>query len=117
MRLYRPEAATLAQLSPELLDDLSLAERVGRAFHVLDSVAGFASPLPMPDAIAAWHGYGNNPARRFDVHWKVIKSVFVEQPTASYSMSEHTHITQPCCSLTAYRMHCSPCYKASHWAW
>lgn len=56
MRLYRPEAATLAQLSPELLDDLSLAERVGRAFHVLDSVAGFASPLPMPDAVAAWYG-------------------------------------------------------------
>ena len=89
----------MAQLSPEVLDDLSLAERVGRAFHVLDSVAGFVSPLPMPDAIAAWYEYGNNPARRFDVHWKVIKSRFVEQTTVSYSMSEHTHITQPCCSF------------------
>jgi len=57
MRLCRPEAATLAQLSPELLDDLSLAERVGRAYHVLDSVADFASPLPMPDAVAAWYGH------------------------------------------------------------
>jgi len=55
MRLCRPEAATLARLSPELLDDLSLAERVGRAYHVLDSVADFASPLPMPDAVAAWY--------------------------------------------------------------
>jgi len=57
MRLCRPEAATLAQLSPELLDDLSPAERVGRAYHVLNSVADFASPLPMPGAVAAWCGH------------------------------------------------------------
>ncbi len=54
MRLCRPDAATLAQLSPELLDDLSPAERVGRAYHVFNSVADFASPLLMPDAVAAW---------------------------------------------------------------
>jgi len=24
---------------------------------VLDSVADFASPLPMPDAVAAWYGH------------------------------------------------------------
>jgi len=30
---------------------------VGRAYHVLDSVADFASPLPMPDAVAAWYGH------------------------------------------------------------
>ncbi len=57
MRLCRPEAATLAQLSPELLDDLSPAERVGRAYLVLNSVADFASPLPMPGAVAAWCGH------------------------------------------------------------
>ncbi len=56
MRLYKPEGAALAQLSPELLEDLSPAERVARAYHVLDSVADFASPLPMPDAVSAWYG-------------------------------------------------------------
>ena len=46
----------LAQLSPELLEDLSPAKKVARAYHVLDGVANFASPLPMPDAVAAWYG-------------------------------------------------------------
>ena len=55
MRLYRPEAAALTQLSHELLDDLSPAERLDRAFHVFNSVADIASPLPMPDAVAAWY--------------------------------------------------------------
>ena len=56
MRIYRPEATALAQLSPELLEDLSSVEKVARAYHVLDSVADFASPLPIPDAVAAWYG-------------------------------------------------------------
>ena len=34
MRIYRPEAMALAQLSPELLEDLSPAEKVARAYHV-----------------------------------------------------------------------------------
>lgn len=54
MHLSRPEAATPAQLSPELLDDLSPAERVGRVYHTLDSITDAASPLLMPDAVAAW---------------------------------------------------------------
>lgn len=57
MRSCRPVQAALAQLSPEVLSDLPLAERVGRAYHVLDSVSDFASPLPMPDALAAWYGF------------------------------------------------------------
>lgn len=56
MRIHRPEAMALAQLSPELLEDLSPAKKVARAYHVLDGVANFASPLPMPDAVAAWYG-------------------------------------------------------------
>ena len=56
MRSCRPEAAALAQIAPEVLNDLSLAERVGRAYHVLDTVADVASPLPMRDAVAAWYG-------------------------------------------------------------
>ncbi len=56
MRIHRPEAMALAQLSPELLEDLSRAKKVARAYHVLDGVANFASPLPMPDAVAAWYG-------------------------------------------------------------
>ena len=55
MRLYRPEAAALAQLSPELLEDLSPNERLARAFHVFSNVADIGSPLPMPDAVAAWY--------------------------------------------------------------
>ena len=56
MRLCRPEAAAMAQLSLELLDDLSPGKRVGRAYHVLDSIADVASPLAMPDAVAARYG-------------------------------------------------------------
>ena len=56
MRLYKPEAAALAQLSPELLEDLMPIERLARAFHVFNNVTDIASPLPMPDAVAAWHG-------------------------------------------------------------
>ena len=56
MRLHRPEATALAQLSPELLEDLLPAERIDRAFHILYNVADTASPLPMPDAVAAWYG-------------------------------------------------------------
>lgn len=64
----------MAQLSPELLDGLSPGERVGRAYHVLDSIADVASPLPMPDAVAAWYGHWKIPHRRFDIHWQVINS-------------------------------------------
>ena len=56
MRLYKPEAAALAQLSPELLEDLAPTERLARAFHVFNNVADTASPLPMPDAVDAWYG-------------------------------------------------------------
>ena len=56
MRLHRPEATALVQLSPELLEDLSPAERLDRAFHILSNVADTASPLVMPDVVAAWYG-------------------------------------------------------------
>ena len=56
MRLYKPEAAALSQLSPELLKDLLPTERLARAFHVFNNVTDIASPLPMPNAVAAWYG-------------------------------------------------------------
>lgn len=90
MRSCRPEAAALAQLSPEVLNDLSLAERVGRAYHVLDTVADAASPLPIPDAVAAWYR-SKNLHLQFDAHWQVTDSgvvvtVDAVNLTASYSM-------------------------------
>lgn len=56
MRIYRPEATALAQLSPELLEHMSSVEKVALAYHVSDSMANFAYPLPMPDTVAAWYG-------------------------------------------------------------
>ena len=56
MRVYRPEAAALAQVSPDLLKDLPAPQKLARTYYVLDKVDDFASPLPMPDAVAAWYG-------------------------------------------------------------
>ena len=56
MRVYRPEAVALAQVSPHLLEDMYAVEKLAWTYHVLDRLDDFASPLPMPDAVAAWYG-------------------------------------------------------------